>query len=818
MIKNKSLFFIFVLPLLGFFQISSAQDMAGYSKQEIKELTTQVEDQIRFLEYFLNTLGSQDTPARDKDVIIRESYKKIFRDEKVQVEDDLLLDRKVITNKDVTAYMKDIEFFFRDANFKFKVREIKPFQRDNGELSFIVSMDRTLTATGLDQEKISNTKPRFVEVNVDKRSNELKIASMYTTKLSRDKELEEWWGTLSYTWESYFRKKVGLAEEDSVSLDDLYKISIIDSINMAGNQFVIDLDAIEALRELKYIDISNTNIEDLSPISNVTFLTYLNIANTPAEDIQFIKFSDRLTHLNISGTRVTDIGELGNLNQLHTLEAVGTPIESFGVLNSFGALRHLNLRQSGFNNVENINELENLQFLDISSNFLINFEMLSELKNLEQVVLMETNFVDLSPLAGHEKLRMVNINQTEVADLSPLNDKFSLQRVYADQTRVSEENADEFARRNRRVLLIHQVENLQIWWNDLSDAWKMVLAYINPELDKPIPSIEDISNTVGLDSLNLSGSMIGSLGPVLKFRKVNYLNFDNTPIQDLSPLSEIRTLSSISGKNSSVSNLQPLTNLTGLVHLDFENAPVQSILPLQALPRLAYLNVDRSRVEEEEIPEFLMSNPEVNIIYRSEALTLWWERLSDTWRQVILEQFDGTVQPDSEALHRWTASPVMRVERASIPNLDPLLIFSNLRKLEVIDVPLTDISAVGGLSLLEELKISQAPVNEIEAIALLSRLKVLDLSYTGIDDLRTISGLSNLEVLNVSGTNIRVLRGLETLRNLKDLDIASTNVRSLRPIQGLAQIEKLTCFNTRLNRRAVDAFRKLNPQAEVRFY
>jgi hypothetical protein len=818
MTKNKSFFFIFFFSFLGVYHVLQAQEMGGYSKQEIKDLSSQAEDQIRFLEYFLNTLGNQDTPARDKDVIIRESYKKIFRDEKVQVEDDLLLDRKVITNKDITAYMKDIEFFFKDANFKFKIREIKPMERDNGELSFIISMDRTLTATGLDQEQIANTRPRFVEINVDKRSNELKIASMYTTKLSRDEELQEWWGSLSYTWESYFRSKVGLAEEDSVTLEDIYKISILDSIDLSGNAFVIDLDALDALRELKYIDISNTQIVELGPISNVTFLSYLNIANTPAEDIQFIKYSDRLTHLNISGTRVSDISELGNLNQLHTLEAVATPIESFGVLNSFTALRHLNLRQSGFNNVENIQELENLQYLDISANFLINFELLSELKNLEQVFLMETNIVDLTPFSEHEKLRVVNIDQTEVTDLSPLNDKFSLQRVYADRTGISEENADEFSRRNRRVLLIHHVENLQIWWTDLSEAWKMVLAYINPQLNKPIPSVEDLSYTVGLDSLDLSGSMIGSLGPVLKFRKVSYLNFSNTPIQDLSPLAEIRTLSNIVGKNSSVSTLQPLSNLNGLVYLDFENAPVQSILPLKNLPNLTFLNVDRSRIDDEEIPIFLEANSDINIIYRSELLELWWERLTDTWRQLILRQFDGDVNPDMEELHRWTASPVLHIEGVSISNLQPVLIFTNLRKLEVVDVPLMDITAVGGLSLLEELKISQAPVNEIEMIGGLSNLRLLDLSYTGIDDLRPLSPLRNLEVLNVSGTNIRVLRGLETLSNLIDLDIASTNVRSLRPIMGLAQIEKLTCFNTRLNSRAVDSFRKLNPNVEVRFY
>ncbi|PSL08016.1 leucine-rich repeat domain-containing protein [Cecembia rubra] len=819
MTRNKPFFLFLFAIFLGLPKYGLSQDVAGYSKQELKDLSSKVEDQIRFLEYFLNTLGSQDTPARDKDVIIRESYKKIFRDEKVQVEDDLLLDRKVITNKDITAYMKDIEFFFKDANFKFKVREIKPFARDNGELSFLVSMDRTLTALGLNKEKISNTKPRFVEVNVDKRSNELKIASIYTTKLSRDKELLEWWKNLSYTWESYFRKKIGLSESDSVSLDDLYKISSIDSINLSGNSFVKDLEAIDALRELKYIDISNTNIQELNPISNVTFLTYLNIANTPTQDIQFIKYSDRLSHLNISGTQIRDISELGNLKQLQILEVAGTPVASFGVLNSFESLRNLNLSKSGFNNVENIVELENLTHLDISGNYLINLEMLSELKNLEHLNLQETNMVDLSPLSGLAQLKMVNINQTEIADLSPLNDKFTLQRVYADRTRISESNADEFTRRNRRVLLIHNVENLQTWWNGLSEGWKETLISINPSLAKAIPTVEDLSTTVALDSLNLSGSRITNLGPVLKFRKISYLNFDNTEIQDLSPLSDMKTLISISGKNSQVKNLSPLSNLSGLTHLDFENAPVENFLPLKELPELVYLNIDRSKIDQEETPEFLLANPNINIIYRSDALSMWWELLTDSWRTLIIDQFErGNSQPGSEALHRWTASPELKIGRSSISNLQPILIFNNLRRLEVHDVPLMDIQVLGGMELLEELKISNAPVSEISALSFLRNLRILDLSNTGIEDLRPLSSLRELRELNVSGTNIKVLRGLESLSNLQELDIANTNVRSLRPVQGLISIEKLICFNTKLNKRAVDTYRKLNPNADVRFY
>jgi hypothetical protein len=816
MTKNKS-FGLFVIFLLGAFSNVSAQDLGGYTKQEIKDLSQKVEDQVQFLEYFFNTVGSQDTPARDKDVIIRESYKKIFRDGKVQVEDDLLLDRKVITNKDVTAYLKDIEFFFKDAAFKFKVREVKPFLRDNGELSFIVSMDRTLTATGLNKEKITNTKQRFVEINVDKRSNELKIASIYTTKLSRDIELQEWWASLSFTWEDYFRKKIGLSETDSITVENLYKISSIDSINFAGNNFVQDLTPLAALRDLKFIDISNTNITELNPISNVTFLTSLNIANTPTSDIQFIKYSDRLTHLDISGTQIRNISELENLKQLHTLKMAGTPIESFEVLNSFSALRALYARESGFNNLENIADLEALQVLDISKNYLINFELLSGLEALEEINLQETNILDLSPLAGLEKLKVVNINQTDVQDLKPLSGKQQVQRVYADRTQISEASADDFVRRNRRVLLIHHVENLQTWWDDLTLPWKEVLTKSNPRINMATPSIEDLSAAIGVDSLDLSGSGVISLGPVLKFKKLNYLNFDDTKVQDLAPLAEVRTLSSISGKNTEVRSLQPLTNHTEIIRLDFRDSPVTSINPLKSLSALAYLNVDGSQIDHEEVPAFLAEVPQANIIFRSPQLEEWWSMLDDTWKGIFEAQFEKMPVLDLEKLHSWTASPVLDIERKSISNLQPLTIFVNLRKLSIFDVPLMDIAAVNELILLEELRISQAPVTNLNHLSNLAALKSLDLSNTGIEDLRPLGQLTALEQLNLSGTNIKVLRGLETLRELKELDVASTNIRSLKPVQGL-NLQRLSCFNTSLNKRAVDSFRKLNPECEVRFY
>jgi uncharacterized coiled-coil protein SlyX len=47
------------------------QTIKGYSKDQLAELSTKVEDQVQFLEFLLNTVGNAQTSARDKDVIIR---------------------------------------------------------------------------------------------------------------------------------------------------------------------------------------------------------------------------------------------------------------------------------------------------------------------------------------------------------------------------------------------------------------------------------------------------------------------------------------------------------------------------------------------------------------------------------------------------------------------------------------------------------------------------------------------------------------------------------------------------------------------------
>jgi len=816
MIRTKTIYLSFLLFCLSFSGI--AQTIKGYTKAEIDDYSSKVEDQVRFLEYLLNTIGSAETQARDKDVVIRESYLKIFRDGEVQVEDDLLLDRKVVTNKNVTAYLKDIEFFYKDVNFKFKIRDVKAHQKDNGDVYFTASLDRTITAIGINNEKISNTKPRFVEVNLDTKTQELKIASVYTTKVSRDEELTEWWGVLDPHWQDYFRNRFALGQFDSINVDMLYKFVEVDSLDLSGTNTLLDLSPMEAMRNLKYVNLSNTQITELGPISNVTFLEYLDVSNTPTSDIQFIKYSDRLKHLDISNTRIRDISELVNLKSIRSLRVEETPIMSFAVLNQFDSLKSLYISKSGFNNTENIKNLSKLENLDLSNNYLVNFSQLSDLSSLKNLNLSGTNIQDLAPLAALKNLEVLDITGTEVSDISALTGKTELSKVLADETKLSVLASDNFTRTNPKVLLIHHVKDLESWWTGLSDAWKSSLKKANPRITTDHPSVEILTSTIGLEELDLSGAGINTLNPITRFVKLTKVDFSDNPVSEIISLSEVKTLVEITGKNSQVKDISPLKSNEELVKINLDGSPVSSILTVTSLPNLTYLNVNSSEIFTDEVPEVLIHKPGLTIVYRTEELNTWWEGLNEGWKEIFKKQFSLPEAPSTDQLHALTEKPSLNFERVSVDDIHALTVFVNLRSLVIFDAPVGYIAPISELKLLEKLRISQVPVVDFSPLMGLSLLKELDISNSGIEDLDPLAGLMNLKVLNISGTNLKTLKGLEGLIHLEEMDVASTNLRSLRPIEGLTNLRKLSCFNTRLSSRAVDNFKSAIPNCEVRYY
>ncbi|HEY9487983.1 MAG TPA: leucine-rich repeat domain-containing protein, partial [Chryseosolibacter sp.] len=182
---------VFMMALSAFAQKSKPQKSAkkpATTETAVKANASnsrnqeKVKDLVAFLQLLLNTLGSNASSARDKEIVITESYAKLFRDSKVQIEDDLAESRSTITNKDVVAYLKDVDFFFENVSFEFLIEDIKEGVNANGQVFYKVSLRRNLSGTTASGKKINNTIPRFIEINYDPLAEDLKIASIYTNE------------------------------------------------------------------------------------------------------------------------------------------------------------------------------------------------------------------------------------------------------------------------------------------------------------------------------------------------------------------------------------------------------------------------------------------------------------------------------------------------------------------------------------------------------------------------------------------------------------------------------------------------------------
>ena len=172
------------------------------SKDEIAKYENEIKTMITYLEETMNFIGDSTSSALEKEIVFTESWSKVFTDDKVQVEDDLDVNRNTPINKDVQAYLKDIDFFYKWATFKFDLQSIANNKRDDGSIFFKVTLTRHLTGKTVTEEQVDNVRNRFVEINLDRQNNSLKIASIYTTKINEKEALREWWNgvaTLNFT-------------------------------------------------------------------------------------------------------------------------------------------------------------------------------------------------------------------------------------------------------------------------------------------------------------------------------------------------------------------------------------------------------------------------------------------------------------------------------------------------------------------------------------------------------------------------------------------------------------------------------------------
>lgn len=806
--KQCVLIVLFILMAVPF-------GMAQQAKPDPAAHEQKVRDMVAFLQYVLNTLGSSETSARDKDVLIRESYTKIFRDDKVQVEDDLDPDRKVITNKDVQAYLKDVDFFFDDVAFEFNIKNIKGEVNANGELFYKVSIARNLKGTTVGGVQINKTIPRYIEINFNPDDQDLKIVSIYTNVFDESRALTTWWSQLSYEWQALFKRRLGITT-DSVTLDDIKNITSIDALDVSNNRYLLTVEPLAELSNLKSLNLSGSAVTDLTPIRNLTGLVELDISNTQVVDLMPLKYSDKLQRLVLTNTPVDDISVVEKMPALESLDISGTGVLDISVLGAVMSLKYLYMEDAAVSDLSPLRSIEGLVEVVAPRTLVRDLTPLSGLKQLEVLNLDSTYFQDISALNGLTALKVLSLNYTSVNNLRPLNELEHLERIYCDHTGITRTIADDFMASHPGVLVIFDSEDLQTWWGSLTAEWRNVLrraAGIGP-----MPTKEELARVTNLDSVNFSGNLaIQSLEPLERLQKLKAIIASKTTVSDLSPLTIHRDIRLLDISDTRVEDISTVKNFKKLNVFDASGTKIQNVNPLLGLTTLKKLYVDDTQVNELHVQELLERNGDCLVVYKSDQLDTWWEELTPEWREVFADQVPVIENSKAEDLHRLVELERVHFSNPGISDLGPLTQFVRLKELQFSNTAVSDLSPLAGIASLAVLHATNSPVRSLGPLNQLSGLEEIDVSNTPVDDLEPLAGLQRLRSLNCSGTQVMRLDPLEDLEALEHLDCSNTRVRRLDAVTKL-RLKSLRCYNTRISERRVEYFVRANPDCNVVHY
>ena len=822
--------------------------VGGYAqkltKEEIARYETEIRTMVNYLEETLNFIGDSTASAQEKSIVFTESWSKIFIDDKVQVEDDLDVNRNTPINKDVQAYLKDIDFFFKWATFQFDVQSIANNTREDGVVFFKVTLSRHLTARTINDEPIDDIRNRFVEINLDRQKNSLKIASIYTSKVNEAEALREWWNGLSTNWKNRLGGDIMLY--DSIPLqrivitttgfvdvnDKIYENSLKDvdaklklvtqkqSVDLSGILGIISLEPLSELSDLTWLDFSGTSVDDISPLRNANKLKTLRANNTLVEDLSSLKYCLTLEELEVSNTAVNDLSVLAYLPNLRKINLSDSQINRTNGLKNCPSLVSLNLSGTRIPNINVVQDLPLLKSLDISNTAIRDLTPVSSLKELQSLNISGSAVSNLQALSELEDLRELYCSNTSISDLTPLKSNRRLIRIYCDHSGIHDAEASAFLQTNPYTLVIYDTEALKTWWRELPIYWKAVFSKQITNVESE-PTTEQLHEIINLQELDLSGNtFLQNLVPVSRLINLRTLNISNTEINFLQPIQGLMNLESLNISHTYIRDLSPLKEMTNLKYLNIMNTPVDDFAPLLNDNSLELIEADSTDVNPSQIIVLKESQRQVHVIYQTEALKDWWIGLDPIWQAIFRNAID-TQDEIPNALDLQRVVDIQELEigvEFPIISLEPLKNFLWLERLTINGQSVRDIAPLENKLYLVELNVQNNPISSLKSIESSTKLELLNIENTQINDLGPLSKMHNLVTLNAAGTPVKSLKPLSGLHSLENLFVNNTDVRSISPVEDIATLKQLKIYNTKVRARDVEKLQQKRMDLNIIYY
>ncbi|MCI4671558.1 MAG: hypothetical protein MRZ79_25675 [Bacteroidia bacterium] len=855
----KKLFVAFLLLIFGLQANSMAQALqdSSLSEAEILAYKDEVRGIVNFYSYMLNILGDRNNPASYKQTIIEQSYLKIFQDAEVQVEDDLVSGRSTMTNKDVQAYLKDVDFFFKHIRFEHDIEDIQVANRGESGLFFLVESTRIMEGRYADGDSVNDQEKRFFEINLNFDKGGIKIASIYTTGEALKPELTSWWNTLNKDWRNLLGDEIFL--NDSVSLGSLHQkglypqigdtlvevdtsyiyiddslvlnlmaykgiearigdsVALLDTISTIVNtprlkadlkhlvgkskinfsgKGIRDISPLEQFEQLTALNLSQNNISNIFALRQLKGLKKVDLSDNPLKSVSALRYLQELDSLDLSFTKVNSLEDLKRLNNLTYLNLDNTSLKQVKGIENLLELKTLSYNNGNITNLQVIGKLRKLEFLQLNNSKLQELKGVSGLKSLQELEIENTQVQDLEDLKTLHSLVYINAAGTKITSLKAVNNLLSLREMNVNESMVSAEEVKAFQTKNDYVTIFFNTKELSDWWASLPEE---VQAKLKSQGKVKEVNARSLHNLIKIRNLDLSKTnSFNSLELLRPFQYLQSLNVSDCPLDSLEGIENYSYLQEIDISSSRVKGLGALDSMANLKLLWANNTPVDSLPQFSSTHPLEKIYLNSTKIKG---LKSLLELPKLKLIEANNT-----ELTKDSVWFFLKRRPQSCVIFRKKELELWwySLSPSWQKALKSLMRDDPEDIYAlhNFTARTTLEFNskwrLNNVQMLAPFFMLEELVLDDMGIRNLRGINKLGHLKSLRLSKNPISDLKPLTSLTQLSYLDISNTAIPSLQPLENITSLKALICSGNQIRSLQGLESLHTLEHLDCSSTRI--------------------
>lgn len=376
-----------------------------------------------------------------------------------------------------------------------------------------------------------------------------------------------------------------------------------------------------------------------------------------------------------------------------------------------------------------LGRLTKLTSLDLSDNEIIGLSFLKGLNELTTLDLRNNRIKDITPLSGLTELRTLYLDNNRIEDFTPLYSLHNLGILYITGMDISETELN---------ALKTALPSCIIYSDDASpDVVEITLGGKTFKSDVTtldlsgcgISDISLLSLCTSLERLDLGDNRISDLTPLMDITGLKSLDLENNRIGDLRPLLGLKKLEYLNLAGNEIDSVTALSDLKKLTELHLSRNPLKSISSLSDLTALKTLCLDATEIKDSSLSK----------LYKLSSL-----------RTLLLDENEGLTQAAVDELKK------------------------KLPSCAVSFTPVTVTLELGGKSFksdVTELSLVNCGISDIGVLSRCTSLKKLDLSDNPISDVSPLYGLDSLRELYVSGTSLTPEQIAELEEKLPDCTV-----------------------------------------------